>query len=173
MASSVLIPVSEYLNTTYRPDCDYIDGQVKERNVGEQPHALVQGILYGILRDHRRVWGVRPLLEQRVQVASKRYRVPDLCVIRNTETKDPILTYAPLLCVEVLSKDDTLDEIQQRVNDYAALGVGTIWVLDPLARIGYHATVKGFDAPSDDILRVEGTLMRVSLVDLFAEYDES
>ena len=25
-----LIPVSEYLNTTYRPDRDYIDGEVKE-----------------------------------------------------------------------------------------------------------------------------------------------
>lgn len=38
MATMAHISVSEYLRTTYRPDCDYIDGDVKERNVGEQPH---------------------------------------------------------------------------------------------------------------------------------------
>ncbi len=31
MASTTLIPVSEYLATTYRHDCDYIDGEVVER----------------------------------------------------------------------------------------------------------------------------------------------
>jgi hypothetical protein len=25
MASTTLIPISEYLSTSYRPDCDYID----------------------------------------------------------------------------------------------------------------------------------------------------
>jgi len=28
MATPVLIPVSEYLNTTYEPDCDYVDDQL-------------------------------------------------------------------------------------------------------------------------------------------------
>lgn len=45
MATSTLIPVSEYLNTVYRPDCDYIDGELRERNVGERPHAQLQIIL--------------------------------------------------------------------------------------------------------------------------------
>jgi hypothetical protein len=31
MATPVLIPVSEYLNTTCHPDCDYVDGELKER----------------------------------------------------------------------------------------------------------------------------------------------
>jgi hypothetical protein len=42
MATAALIPVSEYLATTYRPACDYIDGEVKERNVGRQFHAALQ-----------------------------------------------------------------------------------------------------------------------------------
>ena len=37
-----LIPVEEYLRTVYRPDCDYIDGEVLERNLGEKPHARLQ-----------------------------------------------------------------------------------------------------------------------------------
>ncbi len=34
MATAVHIPLSEYLQTTYRPDRDYIDGELKERNPG-------------------------------------------------------------------------------------------------------------------------------------------
>ena len=35
MKAPVLVPVEEYLRTTYRPDCDYVDGEVLERNVGD------------------------------------------------------------------------------------------------------------------------------------------
>jgi hypothetical protein len=30
MASTTAIPVSEYLKTSYRPDCDYINGKIEE-----------------------------------------------------------------------------------------------------------------------------------------------
>ncbi len=36
------IPISEYLETAYQPDCEYIDGEVLERNVGKWFHARVQ-----------------------------------------------------------------------------------------------------------------------------------
>ncbi len=29
------VPISEYLDSVYRPDCEYIDGEVRERNLGE------------------------------------------------------------------------------------------------------------------------------------------
>jgi hypothetical protein len=37
-----LISVDEYLHTVYRPDCDYVDGEVLERNMAEQPHSITQ-----------------------------------------------------------------------------------------------------------------------------------
>ena len=40
MATSSLIPVSEYLSTSYEPDCDYIEGELQERNFGERPNSL-------------------------------------------------------------------------------------------------------------------------------------
>jgi hypothetical protein len=36
------ISVEEYLSATYRPDCDYVDGLVLERNLGEKPHARLE-----------------------------------------------------------------------------------------------------------------------------------
>ncbi len=42
MAISTLISVAEYLSTSYRPDCDYVDGELLERNSGELEHARLQ-----------------------------------------------------------------------------------------------------------------------------------
>jgi Uma2 family endonuclease len=172
MATPVLVPVSEYLSTTYRPDVDYIDGELPERNLGEQPHAHVQGILSGIFRENRKIWGVRPIPEQRLQINSSRYRIPDVCVVRNTDGKDRIIDFTPLLCVEVLSSEDRMSRMQDRVNDYASIGVRTTWVIDPWKRVGYHATERGFVKPEDGILRLEGTPIQVVLADVFAELDE-
>lgn len=33
MAASLAVSVDEYLHIMYRPDCDYVDGEVIERNV--------------------------------------------------------------------------------------------------------------------------------------------
>jgi hypothetical protein len=32
------VPVEEYLNTSYDPDREYVDGQLVERHVGEHFH---------------------------------------------------------------------------------------------------------------------------------------
>ena len=45
MATHAAIPLSEYLATSYRPDRDYVDGELQERNLGEREHALLQLIL--------------------------------------------------------------------------------------------------------------------------------
>jgi hypothetical protein len=42
VAVETLISVQEYLGTSYRPDCDYVDGEVLERNLGEFEHASAQ-----------------------------------------------------------------------------------------------------------------------------------
>lgn len=38
MATPTQISITEYLNTSYRPDRAYLDGEVRERNVGKWEH---------------------------------------------------------------------------------------------------------------------------------------
>ena len=172
MASSTLIPVSEYLSSTYRPDRDYIDGELRERNLGEQPHAHLQAIFAGIFREHRKDWAVRALTEQRVQTSERHYRIADVCILRSTDPHDPIVHVAPLLCIEILSKGDSLSELQERVDDYQAMGIEHVWVIDPWQRHAYVATTRGFEQPQDGILTIPGTTIRIALADVFAELDE-
>jgi len=169
MASTVLIPVQEYLSTTYRPDVDYIDGELKERNVGERPHSLLQIILGAKFYNHRNEWHLLAMGDQRVQISSSHYRVADLCVVRDTDPADLIVTVAPVLCVEILSRGDSLSELQERVDDYASIGVGTIWAIDPWRQKVYHASTCGFDQPTDGVLRVKGSAATITASELFAE----
>jgi Uma2 family endonuclease len=172
VATAALIPVSEYLRTTYRPDRDYVDGELRERNVGEQPHGNIQIILGAIFRNNRLTWGVRPLGATRLQITPTRYRIPDLMVLRNTDPKDGIVRFVPLLCVEIMSKDDRLNEIRERVADYVSIGTRDAWVIDPWKRVAYEETSNGLSQPEDGILRVPGTSIEVSLADIFAQLDE-
>jgi Uma2 family endonuclease len=173
MATASLIPVSEYLRTSYRPDCDYIDGELKERNMGERPHARLQLIVGTIFELHSGPWQVVAMTEQRVQVSSTRYRIPDICVVRVSDPDDAIVVVPPLLCIEIVSSEDRFTRLQERVNDFASMGVQNIWVLDPWERAGYYASPRGFAQPEDGILRIEGTPIAISLAEVFTQLDRT
>ena len=40
-----LISIEEYLSHTYEPDCDYVDGHLEERNLGERDHSRLHSVL--------------------------------------------------------------------------------------------------------------------------------
>lgn len=42
LPQATLISVEEYLATSYQPDCDYVDGCIEERNLGEFDHSSPQ-----------------------------------------------------------------------------------------------------------------------------------
>lgn len=170
--ATALVSLEEYLKTTYRPDRDFLEGELLERNMGEQQHAAIQGFFIRYFGNYRREWNVRALPEQRVQVRPERFRIPDVCLVRSTDPWDPVVRFPPLLCIEVLSSGDTVRDIQRRVDDYVAMGVKHTWVLDPWDRIGYNASERGLEQPADGVLRIEGTPIAVSLAEVFAELDE-
>lgn len=91
--------MEQYLSTSYRPDCDYVDGEIPERNAGELPHSDTQGNVYFRLRQLPGL-ARRVLPEQRIQVATDRFRIPDVCVVREGALRTKILRQPPLLCVE-------------------------------------------------------------------------
>lgn len=171
MASATLISASEYLATSYRPDCDLVDGQLIERNMGEFDHGKLQLAMGTWFHIHQREWNIHAITEQRVQVNPDRFRIPDVCVISRTRPVEQIITHPPLICIEVLSKDDTLRGMQARVDDYLTFGVPNIWILDPETRRAYICDRTGFHEPQRPVLYVPGTPITISLTDLFAELD--
>jgi Uma2 family endonuclease len=167
MPAATLIPVSEYLSTAYRPDCEYLDGVVQERNVGEWDHSRLQALLMRALLASESRLGILVVPEQRVQVKSTRFRVPDICVVLATEPREQILTHPPFLCVEILSKDDTMTTMYERINDYLEFGVPYVWVLDPRTRRAWTFTTGAAREATAGLLETADPAIQVPLNELF------
>jgi Uma2 family endonuclease len=171
MSSATLISVGEYLKTSYRPDCDYVDGEVKERNLGEFDHATLQAAIVAWFYGHKREWSILVVPEQRTQVSSTRFRIPDVAILPSNYSKHAIVRIPPIVCIEILSKDDTLRSIRERVDDYLNFGVKNVWILDPLRRDALIADQSGYHAPQGDELAISETPIYLPLKQIFAELD--
>jgi len=169
----VRVTVEEYLATSYRPDRDYVEGEIEERNVGEFDHSFLQGLLFRLFYENREAWKTRVSPEQRVRLAPRKVRVPDICVMRSESPKEQVVTHPPLICIEILSPKDTLRKMQQRVDDYFDFGTEHVWIIDPGLRKGYVCSKTGLQEPEDGVFVVAGTPIRVVLSALFDELDRA
>ena len=163
--ATTAVTIEEYLSISYRPDCDYIDGEVQERNLGEFDHARLQTAIAIYFGARRKEWGIRVVVEQRVQVSPTRFRIPDVCVILGEPTSQ-ILREPPFICIEILSPEDRVSRMNERVADYLQFGVSYIWILDPKTREAWRCTHGAMVAVSE--LRTENPPMVVPLEELFA-----
>ena len=169
MAAATTISIAEYLDTNYRPDCEYIDGELRERNVGKWEHARVQWLLATWFGSHEREWNITGSTEQRVRVSPSRIRIPDLVVLRPGPHPD-ILVDPPLLVIEILSPDDTYSDTEERAQDYVNMGVQTLWIIDPKTRTGRMGI--GADWIGAERLEVPGTELYVDLEAIFKNIGE-
>lgn len=172
MKSVALISVAEYLRTAYSPDCDYVDGEVQERNLGELDHSALQGELLYYFRSRKKQWRVFVYPEQRLQISPTRFRIPDVCVYVGEAPKEQIFRTPPFICIEVLSPEDRTSRFQQRIDDYLAFGVRYVWVIDPATRRAWVHTKDGAQESKDGVLKTENPALTVPLEEIFAALDE-
>jgi Uma2 family endonuclease len=170
--STALISVAEYLRTAYSPDCDYVDGEVQERNLGELDHSTLQGEFLYYFRTRKKEWNVFVYPEQRVQVSPTRFRIPDVCVYVGKAPKEQIFRTPPFVCIEVLSPEDRTSRFQQRIDDYLKFGVQYVWVVDPATRRAWVHTKDGVHEANNGILKTENPALTVPLAEIFAALDE-
>ena len=174
MATVTAFSVEEYLATSYQPDRDYVDGELQERHLGEQWHALVQTMLAAIFTRNRQGWKLRPLVEQRVRTSPTRFRIPDVCAVQNSEPLTRILNNPPFLCVEILSPEDRFRRTVERCREYQAMGVPHVWIIQPRSREIWILNAEGeaieFEGPE---LTLPGSPVRVPVPEIFALIDEA
>jgi Uma2 family endonuclease len=164
MALGTSVPVEEYLATSYRPDCDYIDGEVVERNVGERSHARMQMNVAAWLRSRERRWNMEAFVEMRMRINARRFRIPDITLLSADAPREEVVITPPLLCVEILSPRDTVNQIWERTQDYLRIGVPVCWIIDPLAVRAWIVTDAGMVEAQDGILRAGEIEMPLSEV---------
>ena len=171
--AETFVSVREYLNTSYSPDCEYVDGRIVERNSGEKDHSLLTKYFTVLFDLHEEDWGVVVYPELRTQVAQTRYRIPDVLVVPAGVEFKRILEVPPLIAIEILSPKDKWSDVLEKVDEYIAFGTESIWIFEPGRRRVWTADSSGLHLVEVDTLTVPGTQIRVVPSEAFAKLDRA
>ena len=177
MATATLISSDEYLNTSYAPDLEFVDGVLVRKGTGEQPHGKLIAIVTSFFWQSRKSHGLRVFVATRLQLDPERtHRVPDVLVLEKPYKKGRVVEDVPAVVVEVTSPDDRFDDILDKCFDYEKLGVATTIVMDPNNKRAYLFRQGSFQLLKGPFVGL--TLPRQQLTidfpfaQMFAELDE-
>ncbi len=174
-----LVSVEEYLNTSYRPDVDYVDGRLVERNFGNFQHSFLQSELIEYFNSTLRArYGrkFRAFSEFRTEIRARtRYRIPDILVLPAGVAKDvKFLNVAPWIAIEIKSPEDRILDLLARCREYVDRGTRYVWMIDPKDRSVTEIDAEGSRLRKDRAFDIElaGETFRVDLNEVFVQLDE-
>jgi Uma2 family endonuclease len=175
MGAAALVSLDEYLNTTYEPDMEFVDGVLVRRNVGTQQHGLLQALLasyFGRLRKSHKI-EVFTATRLVVNVRLGRYRIPDVMALETPYKRGKVVKDVPAIVIEIKSPDDTFDDIVDKCFEYESLGVPNILVMDPDNKrtLVFEENALRFLSGSSVTLRLPSTTLELPFADMFAELD--
>jgi Uma2 family endonuclease len=134
-----LVSVDEYLNSSYRPDLEYVDGALVERGMPTIAHSLLQKVLIQHFGEDRKTLRFVPLPGVRTQIVERaRYRIPDIVLCPLPIPDGKVVTSVPWAVIEILSPDDRITDQLARFQDYKQIGVAHVVLLDPEERIAFR-----------------------------------
>ena len=165
------LTMDEYLRSSYRPDCDFVDDHLEERNLGEFEHSTIQIALGAWFFSHRGEWNIRVTSEYRTRVSKSRVRIPDVSVFLNDGLKEKVRTTPPLLCIEILSPEDRMPRVLKRLNDFLDMGVVHLWLIDPIEREAFIYDRAGLRLVDGPRLALPGSPIFLDLPELFSSLD--
>lgn len=164
-----LIPVEEYLETSYSPDKEYRDGILVERNVGSKAHAWLQTALGSYCHVRRKQWNIFIYTELRVKVREKWYPIPDVCVYGLPDFEGRYPEKPPLLWIEVLSHGDRMVDVWAKAAELVANGVPYVWIIDPNTLWSELRTPDCIQSVPEFTLRIPNTPIVIPLQEVVEE----
>jgi Uma2 family endonuclease len=138
MGANTALSVEQYLATSF-PDLDkeYWDGELVERPLPTYLHGKTQGLLMAFFVALRKTLAVFPASELRLKIRSNLVLIPDVCVFHPTEPTQEYPDTPPFIAIEILSPDDKLTDVREKLEIYKTWGVPHVWLVDPHSRRMY------------------------------------
>jgi Uma2 family endonuclease len=138
MGTKAALSVEEYLNTSFpNLDKEYRDGEIVERSLPDKLHSLTQSLLVTFFMMLRKKLGVVAYPEMRLKLRDGLYRIPDVSVYYPQQPSLNVPDTPPLVAIEILSSDDRLVKVREKLEDYRAWGVPHVWLVDPHSKRMY------------------------------------
>ena len=130
MATKALITSEHYLATHFEREPELVRGELVERPLPDFPHGNVQLELGSRLMALQPSYPVFTGVEVRLRLAADLYRIPDISMWEGAEP-EKLPSSPPLLAVEVVSPDDRVNDLLQKLEQYRVWGVRHIWLVEP------------------------------------------
>jgi Uma2 family endonuclease len=142
MGTKPAMPVDRYLNASF-PDLDqeFRDGELVERSLPDYLHSRAQALLIVFFEALRKRLSVYSCPELRLKLREGLYLIPDVSVFCPAPPSEGIPSTPPLVVIEVLSPDDRLAIVREKLEEYRAWGVKHVWLVDPHSRRMYSCEV--------------------------------
>ena len=169
MGAATLVPLDEYLNTSYSPDREYRDGVLVERNVGDKAHARLQILLGKYVAQRRKQWNIEAYTELRIKLRPNWCPIPDVCIYALPEFEGRYPERPPLLWIEILSEDDRFVDVWARARELVEAGVPFVWIVDPNTLESDLWSSAGRQPVPDKTLRLPDSPIVIPLLDVIEE----
>jgi Uma2 family endonuclease len=168
----------------HRPDlnpCELVDGRVVPTMPTGDEHGDVEAELLMRLRDYGKETGRGRAVGGEAGIYIRRnpdtVRAADVLFISKERDLRPrakgYFEIAPELVVEVLSPEDRMSRVREKLRDYFSAGVQVVWVVDPtLRRVLIHRSLTDLTVLDDRQILTEEDLLpgfSVAVSDLFPE----
>jgi Uma2 family endonuclease len=127
-----LVPVDEYLNTSYEQDFEFVDGVLIEKGVPTIYHQMLSAVLLRWFYQYGKQFRIKALADVRTQIIERaKYRLPDIMVFTVPMELGRVMTAVPDVVIEIQSPNDLHSEIMARFEDYHKIGVRHLIHMDP------------------------------------------
>ncbi len=147
---------------------ELIDGRIVQMSPTGGEHGQVEfdlGRLLGnFVAEHKRGWVMGGEVGIYIRRNPDRVRAADVAFISRErlphKPRPGFLEVAPELVVEVISPNDTWEEMRRKLEDYFSIGVDRVWVVEPENRaiVVYRSLTESQVLNEGDVLKGAGVL---------------
>ncbi len=137
MGAKSALSVEQYLHTSFDGlDKEYRDGELVERSSPTYSHGEAQGLLLAFFVALRKSHALFACSETRMKLRTGLYLIPDVAVFHGAKPAE-VPENPPLVAIEILSPEDRLSTVAEKLDEYRTWGVAHTWVVDPVAKRFY------------------------------------
>ncbi len=169
MAAHTVMSVEEYLHTSFEGcDCEYLDGEIVERNMGNAKHGRLQFRIAKLIDQFATALKLTIIPEIRIRISPTRYRIPDVGIWVGEDPGMEIPATPPFLVIEILSPEDRMVRMQPKIGEYLSIGVQWIWVIDPEEKKAICYSQNNPAGSLSDVLHTEDPKIAIPLEKILA-----
>ncbi|MFN7934293.1 MAG: Uma2 family endonuclease [Bryobacteraceae bacterium] len=165
MAIKAVLSEAEYLRTSFPGvDQEFHDGELVERTMPDLFHSEVQSNLSAFFRTRKGTHRTFSYSELRLKVRHDRVMIPDVAVFWPDKPTEAFPTNCPFIAIEILSPDDRMAEVRNKLQEYVDWGVAHVWLIDPHMKRLYLCKDGLHEVPSYELPEIQ---LSVTPSDLF------